>query len=155
MLPPVAQELLAALTLPARSAGFLNYMLRCPAAAFRGYRLIAKGKPCGFFLLSSVGPQTRIADVFVNSIDPADWTAAFALAARAAKAQPDTSEIAAVASTDLARRALAANGFRRRGGDPAWISDPAQVLDPAIPLRLTMLEWDGSYLNNPEDPFLS
>jgi hypothetical protein len=155
MLPPVTPGILAALTPPARSAGLLNHMLRCPAAAFRGYRLLGDGKSRGFFLLSSVGPQTRIADLFVDSADPADWTAAYALAGRAAKGQPGTCEIAAVASTPIARRALSANGFRPRGCDPAWIFDPAQLLDPAIPLHLTMLEWDGSYLYNPEDPFLS
>ncbi len=155
MLPPATRDIQAAFTLPARSAALLNYMLRCPAAAFRGYRLLANGKPRGFFLLSSVGPQTRIADLFVNSTAPAEWTAAFALAGRAARNLPETCEIAAVSSTPLVRQALTANGFRPRGGDPAWVFDPSQLLDPAIPLRLTMLEWDGSYLYNPEDPFLS
>jgi hypothetical protein len=155
MLPPVTPEILAAFTPPARTAGLLNYMLRCPAASFQGYRLLVGGIPRGFFLLSSVGPQTRIADLFVDSARSADWAAAYALSGRAAKNQHATCEIAAVASTPIAREALTANGFRPRGSDPAWIFDPTRLLDPSIPLHLTMLEWDGGYLYNPEDPFLS
>jgi hypothetical protein len=117
--------------------------------------LQTSGKPRGYFLLSSVGPQTRIADLFVDSTEPTAWTAAYALAGRAAQDLPETSEIAALASIPLARQALLANGFRPRGSDPAWVSDPGQRLDDARPLYVTMLEWDGSYLYNPENPFLS
>ncbi len=155
MIPPLTPALLAAFTPPARSAALLNYMLRCPAAKFSGYLLRASGRPRGFFLLSSVGPQTRIADLFTDSADPAAWTAAYALASRAAQDQPQTCEIAALASIGVAREALAGNGFRPRGGDPAWVFDPNQLLAPHRPLHMTMLEWDGSYLYNPENPFMS
>lgn len=155
MLPPVTPGILAAFTPPARSAALLNYMLRCPAAKFRGYRVQGGGRPRGFFLLSSVGPQTRIADLFVDSAEAVAWTAAYALAGRAAQELPGTCEVAALASTPATRQALSANGFRSRGGDPAWVFDPGQLLDPATTLHITMLEWDGSYLYNPENPFLS
>lgn len=155
MLPALAPNLLAAFTPPARSAALLNYMLRCPAAQFQGFRLLDGGKPRGFFLLSSVGPQTRIADLLVNTAEAAAWTAAYALAVRAAQERAETCEIAALASTPATRQALSANGFRARGCDPAWVSDPNQLLDTGTPLHVTMLEWDGSYLYNPENPFLS
>lgn len=155
MLPPVTPEILTAFTPPARSAALLNYMLHCPAAKFCGYLLREGGRPRGFFLLSSVGPQTRIADLFVNSTEPAAWTAAYALASKAAQDLPETCEIAALASTPVSRQALLENGFRARGSDPAWLSDPGQLLDAAAPLHVTMLEWDGGYLYNPENPFLS
>ena len=155
MLPPVTPEVLAVLTPPERTATLLNYMVRCPAVRFQGYRLQGAGRARGFFLLSSVGPQTRIADLFVNSTEPVEWTAAYALAGRVAQDQPETCEIAAVASTPVARQALSANGFRPCGSDPAWVSDPGQLLDAATPLHVTMLEWDGGYLYNPENPFLS
>jgi hypothetical protein len=155
MLPPPTPDISSAFIPPVRSAALLNYLLRCPTAEFRGYLLRLSGRPSGFFLLSSIGPQTRIADLFTDSADPAAWTAAYALAARVAQDRPETCEIAALASTGIAREALANNGFRPRGGDPAWVFDPNQLLDSGTPLRVTMLEWDGSFLYNPEDPFLS
>ena len=61
-----------------------HYMLLCPAAEFSAFQIHRGGRRKGYFLLSRVGIQVRIADIYVDSEDPADWNTAFSLATGAA-----------------------------------------------------------------------
>jgi hypothetical protein len=132
-----------------RSPELLNYMLACPGAAFTGFAIREGRETRGYFVLSSVGGQARIADLWTEG----DWTAAFSLAAREAARDPAVCEVAAVASVDRRRSAIQANGFQARGSEPVFLYDPKGLLAEAPPLDVQLLDGDECYLNNPLDPF--
>jgi hypothetical protein len=139
---------------PARSPELLNYFLACPAAAFSAYLLIAGEDVQGWFLLSRVARQIRIADILVRSSDPVDWRSAYALAVETAAADPRCCEIAAGACTDTARQALTANGFHHRAADPVFLYDPQHLLD-GLALSVEMIDSDAAYLEEPWNPYLA
>ncbi len=129
-------------------------MLACPAAVVRGYRIFEGNRPRGWFLLSRVGGQVRIADLRVNSDAVPPWRSAYALAANAAAVDPEACEVVAAASSKLPLAALRDAGFRPCESDPVWIGDPEGRLAGA-PLHLSMLESDAAWLSNPSRPFLA
>ena len=145
----------ASFVAPRRSPELLNYMLRCPRAHFSAGLLSRGGVPSGWFVLSRVGGQGRIADISVNSQLPEDWQAAYALATREAAAAPEVCEVAAQASFPLAAEALERNGFHLRNREPIFLFDPRKKLTGAAPLGIQMIDWDAAYLHNPEYPYLS
>jgi hypothetical protein len=155
MLPDFSRAAGSCFTAPARSAALLNYVLRCPGAGFSAFLVKEAGATRGFFVLAHVGGQTRIADLLINSTEAGDWTASYALALGEAARDPRACEVAAAASTPLEKQALKDAGFRRRGYEPVWIGDAEHALPGAAPLHISMLEWDGAYLYNPSDPFLT
>ncbi len=131
-----------------RGADVLNYMLACPGAAFSGYVIRERGAVCGYFVLSRVGGQARVADLWTEE----DWDAAYTLAVRAAMRDPETCEVAAAASVDRLRRA-AAGVFQPRGTEPVFVYDPKGMLAGAPPLHVQLLDGDECYLNNPRYEF--
>jgi len=143
----------AGFTNTARSPELLNYMLACPEAGFAGFVLSRRGRIRGYFLLSHVAGQTRIAEVRVDSEHAEDWQAAFALATRQAAADPATCEILAVSSIDPGREALRRNGYRFCRHDPIYLFDPKRRLAGAPDLNLDLLVGDESYLHVPDYPF--
>jgi hypothetical protein len=143
----------ASFTTTARSPALLNYMLGCPGAAFSGFLLRQGERVRGYFLLSHVAGQTRIAEVRVDSEGVEDWHAAFALATRQAAADPATCEIVAVASIRQAIESLRRNGYRFRRHDPIFLLDPRRRLAGVPDLNLDLLVGDESYLHVPSYPF--
>jgi hypothetical protein len=138
-----------------RTAAGLNHVLNCPAASFSAFVVHHFQRPCGYFLLSQVGKQTRIVDIGVESNDPEAWTAACILATRTAAAIPETCEIVAGFSMDRANEALGKVGFRRRGTIPVFCYDPKKLLGTESVLDLSMLDGDLCFITNPRNPFLT
>jgi hypothetical protein len=135
------------------SAGFLEFMLRCPGAEVRYFALSQNGSPQGYFMLSRVGGQCRLADLRIRSPKSEDWIAAYATAVRAAARNRESYELATYAAVPLVHNALEANGFRMRGEMPVLALDRKNLLAGAPHLHLSMLDDDSGYLNNPEDPY--
>ena len=104
-------------------------------------------------MLSRVGGQCRLADLRIRSGKPDDWIAAYAVAARAARRDPQSCELATYATVPVACQALEANGFRMRGEMPVLALDRKNLLGDAAHLHLGMLDDDSSYLNNPANPY--
>jgi hypothetical protein len=130
-----------------RSARFLNYMLRCPGAAFSGYLARSDGAVRGYAMLALVGLQARVAELAVASEDPADWAAVHALACQAAR-RLGAVEAVAAGSIPLVRQALERNGYREyRATAPVTCWDPSGVLSGAPPPLLSLLDGDASYLS--------
>jgi hypothetical protein len=154
-LPILQGNLAGQFTASKRTPGMLNYMLRCPGASFSAFLITRNGQPLGHFIVSWVGRQCRIADVFLNSGVSADWQFAYALATRMAAADPRTCEVEAVSSIPLATDAILQNGFHLRDHQPIFLSDPKQFLSAAPPLNINLLDGEGSYLNDPASPFLT
>src|SRR5215470_16808605 len=127
---PVLNQLSYAHPTPERSAEYLNYCLRCPAAEIAGFAILKGSRIRGYFLLTRIEGQARIIDIRLVSgggadlEEQADWNAAYALAAKTAGDDPETCEISAVASTEFAQAALLSSGFRQRGSLPLALHDP-------------------------------
>lgn len=142
---PVLEYMPPEATQPVRSPELLNYMLECPTAAVRGFLLQENAAIRGYCLISRLSGQARIAELRLASNDPAVWRTGYALATRAAIADPMTCEILAVAAVSIAAEALRANGFRFRRNDPIFIRDPRGSLKDMPPLNINMLEGDEAY----------
>src|SRR5205085_9169237 len=75
-----------------RTAELMNYFLACPGAKFSAALVLNDGAPRGWYVLSRIAGQTRIADLWVDSESAADWAAAYVLAVRSAAADPEACE---------------------------------------------------------------
>ena len=133
----------------------LNYILRCPGASFSAYLLRERQRVRGYFLLSWVGRQCRIADMQLDSAVPADWQAGWALATRTAAADQRTCEIVAAASVPLSTKIISEYGYHVRDSQPIFVSDAKKLLAGAPPLKIDLLDGEGAFLNDPHAPFLT
>jgi hypothetical protein len=59
-----------------RTAGWLNFHLKCPAVRFEAISLERDGRPAGHALLAHAGPQVRIVDFVIDTMDEEQWTQA-------------------------------------------------------------------------------
>ena len=140
-------------TMPEHSIELLNHWLRCPSAHVAGYEIRQAGVRCGYFLLSQIAGQTRIADLRLNTAELRDWQMAFRLATETASQNPMTCEVVALASTSVTRTALRACGFRERGSTPISVYDPQRKLSSAPPLHWSYIDNDAGYLYDPASPY--
>jgi len=135
------------------STGFIEYLLKCPAARVSYFELSNLGQKSGYFVLSRAGGQIRLADLRILSEKTTDWVAAYAVAVDAASRDPKGCEVIARASTSVSRQALEANGFRARGNLPVFVLDPGKALGEFDSIALGMLDDDSLYLNDPASPY--
>jgi len=138
-----------------RSVETLNYILRCPVDRCSGFLLFDGERLRGYCVLSRVGPQARIAGLWIDGVDALEWGNAYAAAASAAAADPEVVEIVAFASTAFTGAALEGNGFRRILEKPVWLADPQGLLRDAPPLDVQQLESDAFFLGAGTNPFLT
>lgn len=138
-----------------RTPELMNYYLRCPAVVFASALLLRTGVPFGWYVLSRVGGQVRIADIWVNSGSAADWSAAYTLALRAAYADPAACEVVASASIPPAVEAVTRAGFRFHHAEPVFVLDPRKLLAAFQSLNVTFLESDLAYGFDPAYPYLT
>ena len=138
-----------------RSAEQLNYLLDCPAAACKYYRLVKNGSPRGYFLLNSVDGQCRIIAVQVDSDDPRDWRSAYRASARTAAELTPTCEITAASALPWLGEMLEQDGFRKRGEKPIVLYDPDGRLADAAPLHVQMIDSDAFFLYGKSYPFVT
>lgn len=138
-----------------RSRELMEYFLRCPGAVFSAFVLKEDGDPRGWFVLSRLGRVVRIADLRIQRPTPEDWRAAYSLATKAALAEPDICEVVATACAPSAEGALRRNGFRFHHSEPVVLLDPMGLLLGHAPLEVTLLESDGAFITDPNNPYLS
>jgi len=138
-----------------RTPELMNYFLRCPAAVWSAALILHDGSPRGWYVLARVGGQARIADIWVDSDAAADWTAAYALAVRAASQDSEACELVASASIPPAIEAAPLAGLRFRHDEPIFVLDPRKRFASAPALNVTFLESDLAYICNPAYPYLT
>jgi len=138
-----------------RTPELMNYYLRCPSAVFIAALLLRLGVPIGWYVLSRVGGQVRIADIWVNSGSAADWLAAYTVATSAASSDPEACELVASASIPPAAEALSRAGFRFRHAEPVLVLDPRKLFAASQSLNVTFLESDLAYGSDPNCPYLT
>jgi hypothetical protein len=141
--------------IPWRDAAYLNYWLSTPAVEIAGFEIRRSNEFYGYFLLTRVGGQARIADIRILSGEVEDWSEAYALAATTAAEEPDVCETVTIASTPLVRQALDKVGFRDRGSVPLFLYDPKKRLESSPPMCLNMIDGDGAYLHDPAYPYVT
>lgn len=127
----------------ARTAALFDYFMACPAAEVTAHLLERDHKPAGYFLLSRVGAQCRIADLWIRSPDQRVWAAAYTAATSAARADRQISEVVVAVSAPLAASALDQAGYRRTHQEPVYVFDPERRLGDQ--LAVGFLENDGYY----------
>lgn len=128
-----------------RTPELLNYCLECPAAKMEAYRFERDAAPAGYCLISRVGRQCRIADLWVRSADARDWTDAYVAAAAIGLLDPDTTEIRAAASAPLQNAAIRRAGYRVTNTEPLFVFDPGSLLKGRNGLSINLLENDAWY----------
>ncbi len=129
----------------ARTPESFTYFMACPAAAMDAYLLERGPTPAGYFLLSRVGGQCRIADLWIHSPDAQAWADAYGAATAIARTDPNITQIAAAASLSLQTGALQRAGYRRTHSEPVFVLDPDGRLRDQNDLAVSLLENDGYY----------
>ena len=137
------------------SAEHLNYLIDCPAAACRYYRLLKNGGQRGYFLLNSVGGQCRIIAVQIDSGDRRDWRSAYRASARAAAELATTCEVTVASALPWLSEILEQDGFRKRGEKPIMLYDPGEHLTGAAPLHVQPIDSDAFFLYSKSYPFVT
>jgi hypothetical protein len=132
---------IAGATVCARTPELLDYFLACPAARIEAFLI---DEPPGYFLLSRVGNQCRIADLWVRSADARLWAQAYAAATAAALRDSATTQSTIAVSTPMQIEALRQAGYRPSHHEPVFVLDPDSVLPPGV-LALSFFENDGAY----------
>jgi hypothetical protein len=138
--PSVTQQVVCA-----RTPESLSYFLACPAAKMDAYLLERDHTAAGYFLLSRVGCQCRIADLWIRSPDRQGWAEAYAAATATARMDPHTTEVTAAVSSPLETSALQQAGYRRTHAEPVFVLDPDRRLGDRNDLAVSLLENDGFY----------
>ena len=122
------------------------YFLACPAARVEPYLLERARKPVGYFLLSRVHHECRVADLWIRSPEPADWAAAYAAATEAATKDPNTTAVTAAAS-------VPPPVWRQTHSEPVFVLDPDSCLGSHQDIAVGLLENDAFYWSpNPATP---
>ena len=129
----------------ARTPESLDYFMACPAAQVDAYLLERGSAAVGYFLLSRVGCQCRVADLWIRSMDQQQWAEGYAAAAAVARQDPEITEITAAASLALAAGALQKAGFRPTHTEPVFVLDPDRLLAGRNDLAVGLLENDAFY----------
>jgi len=138
-----------------RTLTAMTYLLSCPAAPMEFYAAEQQRSIRGYFVLTLVPAQARIADVWADSDDPSDWRAVLHLAVQQAKSKRGVAEVVAIASDPLLDGALRACGFHRRATRPLLIRAESGTLAPEPPpsIRVQMLDDDSAYLHDGTNSF--
>lgn len=144
---PVAQP---KLVVASRSAELFAYLVKCPAARWQAWVVKKNGESRGYFLLSFVPGQARIADAWVlpdSNEDSASWKALYTLARQAAASDGSTAEIVTGTSYQPAYQGAVASGFRGCGEQEVMLYDPAGHLSHANHFHVQFIENDMSFLH--------
>lgn len=130
-----------------RDAGLFRYYEQCPIAHHELHLVKKLGKPRGYFLLSLVPGQGRVADAWITSGDPDDWDALYRLAAEAAADREGIAEITAASALPGGQSALERAGFRLYESLPVMLFDPQKILAGAPPVHFQLIDNDFSFLH--------
>ena len=149
---PVATENTAVFE---RNEALLRHALACPIAPMRLYSVAHGGRMRGYFLLSFVMGQVRLADCWIDSQDSLDWSALVHCVVREAKRERRAAELVAWASDPLLTKCLLQCGFHARGTQPVQFLAAASADFPVANLRLQMLDNDAAYRHLGRKAFLA
>ncbi len=136
-----------------RSPGFFRYIEQCPTIHLRLYRLLAKGIEEGWFALSVVQKQARIAGVWLKDPSSANWRSAYRAAQEVAGSIAEAYEIAAAGSAGASEMAAQHAGFRIVRREPVYLLQ--KVGTPLMPFEFQLADNDEFFLSAGGPAFLS
>ena len=129
-----------------RSADLLRHVLACPIVPVELYALEKAGRTLGYFILSYAPGQARLADLWVDSADPADWRALAQAAVRQAKRRGGVAELVAWSSDPKLSQVFEGCGFHARLTLPIYLRGSRDLPIPEDILRVQMIDNDAFYL---------
>jgi hypothetical protein len=129
-----------------RSPALLRYVLSCPIVPIELYGLEKGGRIGGYLLLSYAPGQVRIADMWTDSQDPADWHALIHAAVNQARQKKGLAETIVWSSDPSLSRFLDNCGFHERLSLPIFLRAPPNMPIPQDIMRVQMLDSDAFYL---------
>jgi Acetyltransferase (GNAT) domain len=135
-----------------RNAGFYEYVLRCPTAECRLFSVRQADRVEGYFCLSSVPGQARIAEMCMESDDPAVWAIGYVLASREGAAL-GAAEIVGASSSQTGWEALTAAGYEPCQTIPIMARASTGVTLPVLPMQ--MVDSDGFFLHHGRPEYMS
>ncbi len=136
-----------------RGPALLRHALACPIVPVELYLMEKGGRAGGHFVLSFVPGQARLADLWMESEDPADWRALVHSAVQQAKAKSGVVEVVAWSSDPLVSKALEHCGFHQRFTLPIYVRSSGTVAMPPAEVRVHMLDNDAFYLHSGRSEF--
>jgi Acetyltransferase (GNAT) domain len=135
------------------SPGFFRYIEQCPTIHLRLYRLLAKGAEEGWFALSVIQKQARIAGVWLKNASSANWRSAYLATQEAAGAIAETCEISAAGSAGASEMAAQDAGFRIVRREPVYLLQKTGA--PLMPFEFQLADNDEFFLSSGGPAFLS
>lgn len=152
--PEHAHELAAVLPRPVHDTGvfgrgeaLFQHLLQCPIVGSELYGVTRSGGMRGYFLLTFAPRQARLADLWIDSQDPADWRALIQCAVGRALQHPDAAELTAWASSPALSARFLECGFHVRGVQPVMLAVRGGCKPPST-LHVQMLDTDAAYLHH-------
>jgi hypothetical protein len=137
-----------------RDARFYRYFVDATAARHRLFGIARDGRLRGYFCLAFAPGVARVADLWIQSDDVADWRRAFQTAASTAAADARVYEVTACAATPVARQALEDAGFHWRESVEVSTTLAARPAD-TLALHVQMLDSDASFLSQDPGQYLT
>ncbi len=137
-----------------RDESFFRYLQQCPVARCLTFHIVNEGRKAGFFVLSIVREQTRVAGVWLENPSPENWRAAFHLAQDAALKHTNTSELIARCATEASATAAGEAGMRLRGRTPVFLFRKSCGAEP-LPLQFHLCDNDKVFIGGRLAGFLT
>jgi hypothetical protein len=135
-----------------RSADWLNYLLRCPAASMSAFALECSARRRGHLLVSRNRRQATLVDLCLSGTDQ-DWIQATAAVVGWLRRDSSVAEIVAGSNLPLPCAALESCGFRLRGSWPVYVADPKKLLPADSLPEVNLSIGDAFYLRDIDYPF--
>ena len=128
-----------------RDASANAYIQGCPVARHRFFELRRDNVAIGHFCLSFALSDAKIADLWVDSEDSAEWASALFHAQEQARQHPETNRMVAFSSSKVLNDALKIAGFRNPIERPVYLHDAEDRLGH-LSWHLQMLDCDKSFV---------
>jgi len=130
-----------------RPPAFFEYILRCPGAPFRLYRIDGEGEIMGHFVISFLRGQARVAGIWLREDGDEGWVEAYRLAQKTAESWPGAYEVVVVGSQGLSGAAAAQAGFRMLPGPTVYLLDRTKRLRLPEDFQFQLCESDAALLD--------
>lgn len=143
-IPAGSDEALTGAVLREWDGRFFQYLKRCPAAPCTLFRIMRGSDKEGYFALTAVEGQARIAGVWMNDPTPEKLRIGFELAQEAALRHTRAYEVVARRSSEESAP-LEAAGMRPRGATPVLLYSKT-IEAGAIPLQFQLVDNDVLFM---------
>jgi hypothetical protein len=127
-----------------RSPAFFEFLAKCPMTPFRFFAIADGERERGYFVLSLVRRQARVAGLWLRE---GDWRGAYALALRAAKGISGANEVIAAGTGAETKGAAAAAGFHVLDGPPVYLLNKKGKLRLPPDFQFQLSDDDHAFLD--------